>query len=457
MGERGGKRVQLIIRDFDLIKKYYQDKVKYYHIAPCYVAPRSKKYYGFTIFDKKIKLVDMAYRYGSNELSLDEIFNSELVFLKANSGFSNNAKKKIHMELIKQEFPPISKSIRSLLINNTIKGPTIGCRPNIEFSYCSFWDIKSAYPYWITTAEFPYEFVKTSSFKNAPHLIHFGKITIKNFKAKHAHYLPLFLKGGGLEEDDINVLTCNRRILGGEQYSGYGFLELLIPVIKNNYDYESLTFDKEELWVCKTKKLPQESVNAVYGMFDKKEKTKKHSDKLILNRTSYGLFITHKQIDGDKDAADYEVPYQVGIYIVALQAHYVDSVIQKCGVEHLIKTHTDSIGFDYNVEEIVMEENERRKSYKNLGLWEQEDVVKCCYYSNTRAKLLNSKGELTIKHGGICEEDVEVFCYNNSYNEIVGDSEILITKGRTLEVNEKGTFIKAVKVPLKFSEDLEDL
>lgn len=397
----------------------------------------------------------MSYKYGSNELSNNEIFNSELEFHNICSGFTSCAKKKMRMDLIKKEFPPVTKEFRGKLIVSTVKGPTIGCRPNTEFTYCSFWDIKSAYPHWILTLEFPYQFVKTNKLTRAPHTIHYGKFILKNFKAKHSYYLPLFLKGGGLEENDKGILTCNRRILGGEEYSGYGFLEDIIPIIKNNYDYEELKIDMNELWMAKTKPLPDETKAAVIKMFDKKEETKKHSDKLILNRSAYGLFITHKKtVNGEKDAADREVPYQVGVYIVSHQAWYMDSVIQKCGVEHLIKTHTDSIGFDYDVSSIIYEENNKRHFYKNIGMWEPEKIVKCCYYSNTRAKLLNKKGKFEIKHGGISKDDVDEFLRTNTYDSISEESEIKLTARRRLEINEKGTFVKLDKTEVKFNSNI---
>ena len=399
----------------------------------------------------------MSYRYGSNELDNNEIFNSELEFHNIRSGFNSCAKKQMRMDLIKKEFPPITKEFRGKLINSTVKGPTIGCRPTIEFTYCSFWDIKSAYPYWILTLEFPYQFIKTNKLTKTPHTIHYGKFVLKNFKAKHSYYLPLFLKGDGLEKDDKGVLTCNRRILGGEEYSGYGFLEDLIPIIKNNYDYEELKIDMNELWMAKTKPLPDETKAAVFKMFDKKEETHKHSDKLILNRSAYGLFVTHKRtVKGEKAAADYEVPYQVGVYIVSHQAWYMDYVIQKCGVEHLIKTHTDSIGFDYDISSIIYEENNKRHFYKNIGMWESEKIDKCCYYSNTRAKLLNKDGKLEIKHGGISQDDVDEFLRNNTYASINEESEMKLTIRRRLEVNEKGTFVKLDKITIKFNSNLTE-
>lgn len=457
IGQRGGKRVRIIVRDFDLIKEYYQDKVKPYRIVPLFIDAQTKhKYYGIRLFDS-IELIDMIYKYGSNELSNKEIFESELEFHNIRSGFNSCAKKKMKMDLIKKEFPPITKEFRAKLIDLTVKGPTIGCRPNIEFTYCSFWDIKSAYPYWILTLEFPYQFIKTTKLTRALHTIHFGKFTLKNFKAKHSYYLPLFLKGGGLDKTDKGVLTCNRRILGGEEYSGYGFLEDLIPIIKNNYDFEELKLDTNELWVAKTKPMPEETKAAVIEMFNKKEASHKHSDKLILNRSAYGLFITHKITkNGERAAADYEVPYQVGTYIVSHQAWYMDYIIQKCGVDHLIKTHTDSIGFDYDISPIIYEENNKRHFYKNIGIWESEKIDKCCYYSNTRAKLLNKEGKLEIKHGGISQNDVDEFLRNNTYSLINEESEIMLTRRRSIEVNEKGTFIKLDRIPIKFNSDLEE-
>lgn len=457
IGQRGGKRVRIIVRDFDLIKDYYQDKVKPYRVVPLFIDSKTKnKYYGIRLFDS-IELIDMSYKYGSNELSNNEIFNSELEFHNIRSGFNSCAKKQMRMDLIKKEFPPITKEFREKLINLTVKGPTIGCRPDIDFNCCSFWDIKSAYPYWILTLEFPYQFIKTTKLTKASHTIHFGKFTLKNFRAKHPYYLPLFLKGHGLDKNDKGVLTCNRRILGGEEYSGYGFLEDLIPIIKNNYDFEELKLDINELWMAKTKPLPEETKAAVIEMFNKKEQSHKHSDKLLLNRSAYGLFITHKTTkSGEKAAADYEVPYQVGTYIVSHQAWYMDSIIQKCGVEHLIKTHTDSIGFDYDISSIIYDENNKRHFYQNIGMWESEKIVKCCYYSNTRAKLLNKKGELEIKHGGISEDDVNEFLANKTYDDVNGESEIMLTRRRSLEVNERGTFIKLDKISVKFNSDLEE-
>lgn len=440
------------------------EKRAQYKIETLYVSSAKTRYYGLGLFHKNICLIDYAFKFGSDEVSIEEAFSSKYdsVWGKVNSSFTGLAKKKIHIDLVEEEFKPIFKDLRSILLHYSVKGPTIGCRPNHNYTNVSAWDVKSAYPYWVYTAEFPYTFMQVPDklkgrFMKKPHCGYFGRFTIKNFKPKDPHYLPLFLKHDGLDENDVDVLTCNRRIAAGVSYSGYGFLNLLLPIIKNNYTYESIEFDWDQMWIYETKQLPQETRDACLDLFDTKESTKLHSDKLILNRTSYGLFITHKtRKDGTKDAADYEVPYQVGIYIVALQAHYMDSVIQKGGVEHLISTHTDSIKFDYDIAPIIYKENNRRHCYKNLGMWEPEDVKECCYYSNTRAKILTSKGKVEIKHGGISEDDVIEFCRDKDYNSISGESPIMLTRHRTLAVDEKGTHIVLNKVPVKFSSDLSE-
>lgn len=421
-----------------------------------WVIPNQKiKRYGIRILNF-IEIIDNEYKFGTRQYSKEEIFNTNIEFSKINSGFSGFIKKKIHMDKIKEEFHPITKTMRDIVVHKTIKGPVILSQPNIDFinPYC--YDIKSAYPYWAINLEFPFEFIKTNEIRKMPHCIHFGRIIIKELRPKHSNYLPLFLKEEGQDSNDINVVKCNRRIMAAQQYCGYCFLEDTLPIIQNNYHYSSIKIDFDQLWMCPTKKLPQESIDAFIQLFEQKEKTKADNDKLILNRSSYGIFITHKtNANGVKDAADYEIPYQVGIYIVSHQAYYMDSVIQKIGVEHIIAAHTDSIKADYDISEIIKEEN-KRSNVNRLGTWEQEHIKRICYYSNTRAKLLDDKGKLKIKHGGISQRDVDQFLANKTYDSINGDTPIKLTLYRFLKANNKGMDIFYKRTTAAFSADLEE-
>lgn len=444
------KKVQIFTNDFDLLKKYYADKKDYYYLEPIKVCV-SSKVFGFRLF-KFLEFIDTRYKYGTDEYSAEEIFNSVVEFSRYNSGFTGYAKKEIYMDLIKKEFKPMKKDLRQIMVNQSVKGPIIACRPLIEFINPFCYDLKSAYPYWIDCLEFPYEFNQSTTFVNTPHMIHFCRIIIKDLKVKKPYYAPLFLKQCGIEEDDIDVMCDGRRIMAAKQYSGYVFLEDFQQIIKN-YTYSSIEIDWTQFWNCPTKLLPKETRDKIRQLFDRKEETKAHSDKLILNRTSYGLFITHKGTKDGKDAADYTVPYQVGIYIVSHQAAYMDSIIEKCGVEHLIAAHTDSIKFDYDISKIVEEENKKRETYKNLGLWEKEKYKCCCYYSNTKAKLIKENGELEIKHGGISESDVKEFLMGKTYDEINADTEIMLTINKEIVVSDKGTHIILNKTKSIFTEE----
>jgi hypothetical protein len=283
-----------------------------------WAAPNIKaKMYGISILDF-IEIIDNVYKYGTNTYTPEELFNSDIKFSRINAGFSGYIRKLINMKKIKEEFQPVSRYIRQLLLHETIKGPVIMCRPDIDFDNPYCYDIKSAYPYWAINLEFPYEFTKTKRIINKPHIIHYGRIVIKGLVPKKANYLPLFLKESGPNDDDVHVFRNNRRIKYAEIYTGYCFLEDTLPIIRNNYDYKSIEIDYNNLYACKTKKLPEETRNAFIELFNKKEKTGKDSDKLVLNRAAYGIFITHKiNKNGVKEAADYEIPYQVGIYIVS--------------------------------------------------------------------------------------------------------------------------------------------
>ena len=435
---------------------HYSSKkaIQTYHVEKMWAVPNFKaRLYGLRIFNF-VEIIDVEYKYGSNDLTADEILNSTLEFSKINCGFNGYTKKQIHMDKIIEKFKPVSYEMRQLLVHSTIKGPIIMCRPSVDFidPYC--YDIKSAYPYWAINGKFPINFQKTHRFIKGNDIIYYGKITIKGLHAKHLSYLPLFLKEEGVGEEDINVRCSGKRIIWADQYTGYGFLYDLIPIITNNYNYDSLEIDTNQLWFCKMDYLPQESRDAFIELFNKKEKTGNRTDKLVLNRSSFGIFITHRtNKDGVKEAADYKVPYQVGIYIMSHQAWYMDSVIQKIGVENVIAAHTDSIKADYDISSIMEEEN-KRSSINRLGTWEKEDIKRICYYSNTRAKYITGEGQLKIKHGGICQEDVDNFLRNKTYDSINEDTEIKITTGKFFkETRNKTDLITTKKIVLFGAEE----
>lgn len=451
-GRRGAERVQIFTNDFKAVVNYYTDKKSLYWLETIKPKVDSKKIFGIRLFNF-IEIIDTKYKYGTDEYGAEDIFNSEIEFKTWNSGFNGYAKRKICMEEIQKEFAPVSKSLRAIMINKMVKGPIISCRPGKDFQNVWAYDIKSAYPYWIDKLEFPCKFLKSKEWTGGDHMIHFGRVVIKNLMAKNPNYLPLFLKQTP-DRDDYGVINVNRRVLAAEQYSGYVFMEDFKQIIQN-YNYSSIEIDWTQFWNCETKLLPEESRAAIKELFNRKEQTKKHADKLILNRSAYGLFITHKELsNGEKDAADYKVPYQVGAYIVSHQAAYMDSVIQKCGVSHLIAAHTDSIKFDYDVSEIVKEEN-KRVSYSNLGSWEKENVERCYYFSNTRAKLI-ADGKLEIKHGGIDKKIADKFVQDNTYDTITENSEIELIIERYIKTDENGTEIVERKRKSFFNEEEEN-
>ena len=153
--------VRLCVKNFDLVRDYYMEKRAQYRIETLYVSSAKTRYYGLGLFHKNICLIDYAFKFGSDEVSVKEAFSSKYdsVWERVNSGFTGLAKKKIHIDLVEEEFKPIFKDLRSILLHYSVKGPTIGCRPNYNYTNVSAWDVKSAYPYWVYTAEFPYTFI----------------------------------------------------------------------------------------------------------------------------------------------------------------------------------------------------------------------------------------------------------------------------------------------------------
>lgn len=458
IGRRGGKKVRILTNQFKIFMCYYSSKkaIAAYHIEKMWAVPNFKaRLYGLRILNF-VEIIDAEYKYGTNELTEEEILNSDIEFSRINCGFNGYTKKQIHMDKIVEKFKPINNSIRQLLVHKTIRGPIIMSRPNTDFidPYC--YDIKSAYPYWAINGKFPMDFTRTNKIIEDPDFIYFGRIVVKGLRAKNLSYLPLFMKEEGPDENDVDVRCSGKRIIWAQQYSGYGFLYDLIPLITNNYEYDELTIDRTHLWKCRMDYLPQESRDAFINLFNKKEKTGNKADKLVLNRSAFGIFITHKtNQDGVKDAADYKVPYQIGIYIMSHQAWYMDSIIQKIGVEHIIAAHTDSIKADCDISSIMEEEN-KRSSINRLGTWEKEDIARICYYSNTRAKYLTYKGELGIKHGGISQEDIDSFIRNKTYYDINQWTEIRITVGKFFKDLEGRTDLLTKKKTVLFGQEEDE-
>ena len=165
----------------------------------------------------------------------------------------------------------------------------------------------------------------------------------------------------------------------------------------------------------------------------------------------FGLFITKRK--ETEDVVDYTVPYQVGTFVMNLQGFYMDSVIHKCGIEHLVRAHTDSIMFDCDIHETIYEENNRRHMYKGIGMWVPEQYAKWTAYSNTRAKYVDKNGHTGIKHGSIDKFEVDRFLKVNGYDSINQASEIRLIKGSELIEDERGTHIRIMLTKSQFGKE----
>lgn len=391
----------------------------------------------------------MKYYYGSDKFScaaaLNLIENNPVEHW--NSSYTGTIGKMLKIEEIKKEFPPIAKDLRQKMIYEAPQGGIIISKQE-EFSNVYCYDVVSAYLANLLEGKLPCGFKKVNKVEKGK--CHFGKITVKGLKAKNNKALSLY-RGKRIPEDCI---INGKRIVAALEYSFYCYLELELPILNYFYTFESIEIS--DIYQIEMKELPTAAKDAIKELYDKKKAAKGSLEydgyKQMLNRI-FGYFIT---CIGDKDnlrARDYQVPYQIGIWLISKQRYVMWQLIQKVGIEHIVSAHTDGVKVDYNANDIVDVINLRRGSiYRDMGQWDKEAVLeKVQYFSNVKAKYIEN-GVLKMKHGGICEEDIKAFLQDKTYDDINGNTKFLFTIYKEINSNKDGTFIIHKKVETCFSE-----
>ena len=384
----------------------------------------------------------MKYYFGTDRIN-DIDYNLAVIknthFKSWKAGYTSLIGKNICAEKIR-EMPELPYSISYAMIHHSSLGAVIYSVKNKDFENAYCYDRKSAYPA-ILCQPVPYSFKRVDRYKPQTNKIHWGKITIKNLKAKDINFLPLYR---GKKYDKEKVYVLGKRILAATEYSYYGYIEHELELLSYAYTYDEIkiSYVYEVTFCC----LPQETINAIIELFNYKENNKNGKNyagvKQMLNRI-YGYFLT--VIPNGKDRfrlRDKKIPYSIGTWVTSKQRIEMLKMFKKIGKENIIAGHTDSIIATKNCDEIVEKINEEINIYKKMGHWIGEAAYKkICYFSNVTAKYIDNQGELKMKHGGISDLDMDLFLKNTSYDEINEYSPIWVTRGMQFKQTNKG-FIK---------------
>ena len=442
------ERFYIYTNNFNLIYKAYKDFLSN--------AKDSKKnkalingnaVYGVNLYNI-VSFRDMKYKFGSDKFTTAaaiEIINKDESDEK--SSFNSNLGRKIQIDAIKKDFPPIQANLRSIMMNETPKGAIILANKRKEFKDVHCYDVCSAYVACLLEGKLPYKFQQVGKIEEDKE--YFVKFKFKNLKAKNPQMLTLYLTN---RQEGRNICPVNKRIVAAEEYCFYGFLNELW-IINQFYNYDSYEIINQYEVIFK--ELPESSRLAIQKIYDDKLAAKGQLDydgfKQIVNRI-YGFFITKKRSKFNKKeytANDKNVPYQFGIWIIYRQRLFMTALIAAVGVNHVVSAHTDGVKFDCNADEIVDKINLRRgEIYKDVGQWKKEEVFdRCFYFSNTVAKY-EIDGVVGMKHGGISQEDIDEFLENRTYDEINEETEFYITDYRSKELvcEEDRTYISKRKI-----------
>lgn len=428
------KRFHVYTNDFDLIWKAYEKFIIYYRQKyKVQVLKIGARVYGLNLFNV-VSFKDMKYKYGSDRFTAAaavEIINKDNTNNK--SSFTSNLGRLIDIDSIRKKFQPISFALRDKMMNETPNGAIILANVGKEFTDVHCYDVCSAYLACLLEGRIPSQFIKVN--KRNKNQEYYGKVKYKNLKAKNPQMLVLY---GTKRMEGKDIVKVGSRILAAAEYSFYCFLNERW-IIDQYYTYDSCEIDCDNLYWIQFEKLPLSSIKAIKKLYDDKLAAKGQVDydgfKQIVNRI-YGFFTTKRiNKEGKTVARDYQVPYQIGIWIVHKQRLFMAALIQQVGIEHVVSAHTDGVKFDCNADKIVDKVNLKRgEIYKDVGQWKKEEVFdKCFYFSNTVAKY-EVNGEIGMKHGGISEEDVNEFLVGKTYEDINEDADFYITLASTKKI-----------------------
>lgn len=379
------------------------------------------KVIGFTVKDSRIirnkTFYSMKYKIGTDELNIQKSLELiEELPSNVKSGYTSKIRKEIETE--------------ETLIETTIKyepslSPMIHARTHKEFTKVKCFDITSFYPF-LLTQDLPH-FIgrkKSEDIEWLPTRTYYGGIYIKNIKAKTSFY-PISLVGKSDNREiksgqGINIVHLGTRLISADEVIIYGFLPFLLDALKE-YDYEFYEITKN-VYVFELR--PDNKLrNLILEKFELKQSKKRQGldydgEKVLLNRL-FGYFITKH----NNAAAHYSQ------YIVQKGKNILLHIIREIGLADVIHSHTDSIKFIGDHEDVIERYNSTIE-FEELGKFANEGIMeKVYYYGTNKAKYLMN-GELKFKHGGIEETDIE--CLKDlNYDDITKDTVYMLTVSYT--------------------------
>jgi hypothetical protein len=397
--------------------------------------------------DNGCKIGWQYYYIGSDELTPYEAANNIRDFTYYNSGYSKRQK-----ELL----TPICYKRQCFCLNNflysTPHTPLMYSASNIDWEDVHCYDQTSAYIYHYCE-ELPTNCkanIDGSLFDKRGY-VNFVRFKITYLVAKNKNYLPLGLaadcKDKGYKEKNL-ILAKGTRVLGAKQISFCGFYEEEYPILERNYNWKEIQIIPIAYFKLE---INEELRNFLLSLFEEKQKLKRKDldysgQKQLLNRFhghnfSKGLDRTFTKSNPKKNETEEErkeriehnamaylkPPTEAAIYIMSKQRRILDEMAHKIGFNNLVHIHTDSLKFTGNFSHLIDEYN-KGIEFKELGRFVSEGLMKKVhYYSITKAKMIDSNGNLQLKYGGIKKRDILLFKVMNTYDTIKDDSPIVIT------------------------------
>lgn len=389
------------------------NKDKWYEVCDSRTKKMTRKYYPYKTF------YSMKYKIGSDDLDISKVIEMwENDTNKWQSGYTSKLRKELNLS------EPIC---RQTIINPPSMSPIIHTHIGKTFYNVKCFDITSAYPY-LLTQPLPH-FVKTITKEEflkkgyEPGYTYYTGVEVFNIKAKTS-FLPLTLIGdenktgikGGQGENINNIGT---RLISADRVIIYGFF----PELDNLLQFYSYTGIRRAEYVQVFKlEIDQKLRKYILEKFELKQSKKRahlnyDAEKILLNRI-YGFLITKFNT----------TPAHYGQYIVLKEKLRIAWLIKEIGLEDIVQSHTDSIKFVGNHQDVIDRYNSTIE-FDELGKLSNEGILKKCYYfKEIVAKYEEEDGVLKFKHGGIHElgmREIEKMKFeevtsNTTYNLIIG-------------------------------------
>lgn len=357
------------------------------------------KLIGFRVEDEQKKFLksfyELKFKLGTNELSIEDTLKLiDDIPSRYNQGYTSVLRKQIKTDEKFLDFT-VGYSQPSL-------GPMIYAKTHKEFINVKCFDSTSFYPY-LMTQELPHfdKIIDVSEMDlNDKNFTYYGAIRITNLKAKTS-LCPLTLVGNEkdvpLPNQGKNIFHLGTHIIAADEVLLYGFIPFLLDCLKE-YEYERYLISSQ---IARFQLRKDEGLRSlILEKFEIKQKQKKKKlnysgEKILLNRL-YGFFITK----GNCAAAHYSQ------YVVQKGKSVLLNIIREIGLKDVVHSHTDSIKFVGDHEDVIEEYN-KTIEFEELGKFDFEGIMeRVVYYGVNKAKYIMN-GKLKFKHGGIEKRDIE--------------------------------------------------